>query len=86
MSATWPPPGIDAGRCRSCHAPILWAESVGSHKRMPLDAAPSPEGTVYLSAEPDGKTYARVMNKGRFPEMRTSHFATCPDAAKWRKP
>jgi len=71
--------------CRSCNAEIRWSVTEGKGRRMPLDFEPVPNGNielrerehmdpiaVYVTAQPD------VM---RF----RSHFASCPQRAKWRK-
>lgn len=69
--------------CRSCNADIEWAEWVSSRKPIPLDAKPSPKGNLAVVA---GKVHyygAEDARLGR--ERRTSHFANCPDAQKWRR-
>jgi len=62
------------GRCSSCGAPILWAETEHG-KTMPLD--PEPERRLILG-EKTGIAYLRPTFK--------SHFASCPNADKHRKP
>jgi len=68
--------------CRSCSAPIIWAESHTTGKPIPLDAAPRADGNLSLV-----KGVARAydledasLHRERF----ASHFATCPDADTWR--
>jgi len=71
--------------CRSCNAPIIWAYT--ATKRMPVDAEPSTKGTVELRWEA-GTVRATVLGAAKAfgrRDLRTSHFATCPDAAGWRK-
>lgn len=71
-----------ADRCSSCKAPIFWALTAKG-KRMPLDAQPDPQGIVWL--------HGGVAHVGDQPpamgatDRYTSHFATCPNAGKWRK-
>ncbi len=67
--------------CRSCGAPIIWAKTEKG-KAMPLDAEPAQTGTLWL--------FAGVVQTGDQPPAvngptYTSHFATCPQAGKWRK-
>ena len=75
-------------KCRSCGSGIIWAITQ-TGKRIPVDADPTPDGSVRLVDE-DGTVYARVRNKNHAKDptgttLRTSHFATCPHAADWRK-
>jgi hypothetical protein len=61
------------GECRSCHQPVEWAEMTLTGRAMPFNAP-------IVLVEPVEVGTGRVdMSK------TTSHFATCPDAAKWRK-
>lgn len=64
-----------AGSCRSCGAPILWIVMV-SGKRMPLDA--KPEKRIVMDGD-------EPVQRGAVEDCYTSHFATCPDAAKHRR-
>jgi hypothetical protein len=61
--------------------------SAKTAKRIPLDAAPRAEGTlVVLDADENGVWVVGPARKDDPPEFRyVSHFATCPDAAKWRR-
>lgn len=72
-----------SAQCSSCGAAIVWAVTVAG-ARMPVDAAPSPKGNLVL----EGET-VRVVPPPDLLDQRprhTSHFATCPDAAQFRKP
>lgn len=77
-------------QCRSCHAPIIWAQTE-NHRSMPVDAAPDHvRGNVELLSPPAGMTQplARVHKQPPMvPEgpLHTSHFATCPYAKDHRK-
>jgi hypothetical protein len=74
--------------CTSCGAPIIWAVTV-SGAAMPVDVQPSARGNLLLeeSEDPRQPPFATVV-RGRQPAgpkpLRLSHFATCPDAKKWR--
>lgn len=80
--------------CRSCHRRVLWVETEATEKkpgrRMPLDAddngraLKSDEGNIVLvGTTGEGTPIARYVGKG--PGKFVSHFATCPDAGKWRR-
>lgn len=64
--------------CRSCHAPVVWAKTE-SGRSIPVDPGPSTKGNILIK---DG--IARVVPVGT-PKAQTSHFATCPDAERWRR-
>lgn len=64
------------GTCRSCGAAIVWFE-LASGKRHPFDGEP-----VYVSTELDeSNRLVGVVDTS----VTSSHFATCPDAATWRR-
>lgn len=75
-------------RCRSCQAEIVWAETERG-KRMPVDAAPNPRNGSIVLRERAGEAplaIAGVPDEAFPGEPRyTSHFATCPEAARWRR-
>ena len=74
-------------RCRSCGKTIVFAESSATGKLAPFEL--DPEGHYVLE---NGK--ARFVGKGSVQlelgaapvPHYTSHFASCKDAASWRKP
>lgn len=74
--------------CRSCGQVIDWVKLV-SGKSIPVNE----EYVNYEDAETgdilvtDGGNVIRVSDKSNYPNIkgRISHFATCPDADKWRK-
>lgn len=76
--------------CASCQAPITWAVSDATGKRIPLDRAAVPDGNVVITGTKDGSPVAHVLGKGEdaaaFGDRYRSHFATCPDAKGWRAP
>lgn len=73
--------------CRSCHAPVIWAVTEAA-RSMPVDAEPSAAGTLVLEQRVEGRPpLARTIKaelRGGRTDLHTSHFATCPEAAKWR--
>lgn len=69
-----------SAKCKSCGAPIIWRVTEGG-KSIPVDAEPSADGNLIFfgtSAHPVPKLWTGDRYK--------SHFATCPNAAKHRKP
>jgi hypothetical protein len=65
------------GTCRSCGRAIMWAELI-SGKRHPFDGEIVPvrmQGSIL-----EGTRIIEDVDTAVSP----SHFATCPDAAKWR--
>ncbi len=88
MGARW-----QGARCRSCGAPIIWARTEAG-KPMPVDADPIDGGNVLLvatgTATPIARSHPAVDPRidGLAVEAaprHTSHFATCPQAGKWRR-
>lgn len=72
--------------CRSCGAAIRWTQT-NSGKRMPVDAAPHPDGNVYVdfdSAPPAAAVYAPAHVPPHTVPLYRSHFATCPHATMHR--
>ena len=67
--------------CRTCGAPIIWAEHADTGKRMPLDEAEVTTGVRFVIGIPLGLAYAAT---GTTPGHE-SHFATCPDAKQHRR-
>ena len=67
-------------RCRSCGARIEWARTV-KNKRIPLDPGEREGGNILVT---DGVA-AIVPELQRTRPLRTSHFATCPNADVHRR-
>lgn len=65
------------GICRSCGAPIEWAETTRG-KRMPFD---SEIVAVRTQGSPIGGRVVEFVDTSVTP----SHFQTCPDAKDWRR-
>lgn len=78
--------------CRSCRAPVLWADTTGG-ERMPIDAKPTAAGNVliHISEEQPPRLIAGVLTRGQVNGARSdgktlyrSHFASCPHAHEHR--
>lgn len=69
------------GTCRSWGARIEWAETVKGKKRMPFDPPIVAVRTQGSILEGDGRAIEIVDTT-----VTASHFETCPDAKRWRKP
>lgn len=78
-------------RCRSCHAPILWARTE-RERRIPLDPAPytgPAAGGLFVlrdQASAEGPLAVAVTAAAYDDEPRyVSHFSTCPHADEHRR-
>lgn len=81
-------PDLGARRCKSCRRAILWTVTE-SGARMPVDFAPTVDGTVAIAHEVvDGRRVwrSRIAQLGESVVRRKAHWATCPSAAQHRKP
>lgn len=91
VAATAPgrPQGSDACRSPNCRAAIRWTLSV-SGERVPVDYSPDPAGDLVRVRVGPNDWRVRVLEQGETPPADavrwTSHFATCPDASRFRKP
>lgn len=84
------------GACRSCHAPILWADTAND-ERLPLDEKPTARGNVVIQIQPPApgkplRLTAGVLGRVQADGARAngvhlylSHFATCPDSSRHRR-
>lgn len=61
------------GKCRSCHAPLVWFETVAG-KRMPINAGRTPVSTT----ERGGRTVLEFT-------AADTHWSTCPQARTWKR-
>lgn len=75
-------------QCPWCGAPVFWATSIQTGSRFPVDAEPSPEGTILLH-ERAGVVRANVFSANlklrqiefdpsTAKRFRTNHLVTCP--------
>ena len=69
--------------CKSCGKRIDWYVVAASGKRMPIDPEPAPNGNVRVDVVANA---VEVVPAGSHVPLYLSHFATCPSAAKHRKP
>lgn len=77
--------GIGKARCKSCKAEIVWAYTTGGSKApFVLDD----QGFYILengTARHVGPRPAQLeLGAAPGPQRYTNHFATCPQASKWR--
>lgn len=74
-------------KCRSCQRPIIWVKMEKSGKSNPLDAQPGPGGNVAINVDGTARVLAKDEIAVTDPMSRyVSHFVTCRDAKKFRKP
>lgn len=70
-------------RCRSCQALIEWALTAEG-RRMPVDLEPDVDGLLVVhEGRVEFAEHAPIDWPAGLPR-RTSHFATCPNAAEHR--
>lgn len=78
-------PPID--HCRSCGAEIRWVTTPAG-KAMPLDAKSEKRWVVRFEMQgrerPDLLVEVTPTWKGEMVDTYESHYATCPQAARWR--
>ncbi|MGB3708943.1 hypothetical protein [Gordonia sp. (in: high G+C Gram-positive bacteria)] len=85
MSTTY-----DAGECRSCGQPVIWA-TTDKGKAMPINPGPDAQGNVALHRDKAGITAVVVPNikakamRSAGQKLYLSHFGSCPHADRWRK-
>jgi hypothetical protein len=68
---------VQGSRCRSCGAEILWTVTENG-KAMPLDAKLWVMYMVPTGELDTAKPHCRAV------QVRTPHWANCPQAASWR--
>lgn len=78
----------DTVPCQSCGAPMIWTVTEKG-KRMPVDASPAPAARGFRiegDLTPGGSLLARFTAAPQPGEaLYQSHFATCPDAGRFRR-
>jgi hypothetical protein len=72
-------------KCRSCGAPIVWAETVKG-RRIPIDAQPAHDGNIRLEDRGQFVPPLAHVLTGQIENTQRwrSHFASCPNAAQHR--
>lgn len=76
--------------CKSCGAPIYFAQFRADGKPHPINADPLPDrGSIAIEdgaavTLPKKERVGGVAPDGK--RLLASHFSTCADAAKWRRP
>jgi hypothetical protein len=72
-----------------CGADIIWVKTPDGTKMMPLDAEPTSAGQWSIISRPDDsggrKLMASRVGKDYGGDKYVSHFATCPNATKFRR-
>lgn len=76
--------------CGSCDAAIMWVLTERG-KRMPVDVPGGNRLLLFLPGDPHTAVNWETVPRGVAPlavslPSYTSHFATCPDAERHRKP
>jgi hypothetical protein len=89
---------VPMAKCKSCDADIIWAlikKKDGNPGRMPFDPEPTENGTHRMTIREEegrvivcafwvaGKARPKELSEGT--NLRTSHFATCPNADQHRR-
>jgi len=80
-------PAFKTSPCASCRRPVIWTVT-DKGKRMPVDAQPTPDGSIVLTVD-KAEVRSRIVEvKFRFgrTDLHTSHFARCPAADTHRRP
>lgn len=83
--------GYNTAKCRACGAEIMFIKTIAG-KTMPVDAkslyfVPDASGTPYVLIDGTvGRGLAASQDEPGAKIGYISHFATCPEADKFRKP
>lgn len=74
------------GTCRSCGAAIVWTVT-DAGKRMPVDVIPRewPTGRIVLRVLGSVVQSSVARERPEEGNCYVSHYATCPQAANWRR-
>jgi hypothetical protein len=74
--------------CRSCNAVIFFAMNKKTGKKIPIDVEPNSKGNVLV----EGNGMCSILNKTEQALavdsgliLHISHFATCPNAGRFRR-
>lgn len=84
-SASYRPLQPRQAKCRSCGAPVFWVSIPKTGKRMPLNAAPSDNGTLVLIDADNAVVLSQDELAATTDRRYVSHFATCPHSVAWRR-
>ena len=73
-------------KCKSCHAPIVWATTKRRKVPIPIDVEPRDDGNLVLVGE-GPPFFARPPDLllDRDEPKYVSHFASCPSASYHRR-
>jgi hypothetical protein len=76
-------------RCRTCHAPVEWAQTLKARKWIPLDPGLAEDGNLEIAHRAsNGTPIVRLVPLAERDglELRRTHYATCPNADAHRRP
>lgn len=83
---------LPAQPCDYCDTPIVWTTSTATRTPLPIDAAPSDTGNIFVERRPDGSLAAGVASVGAARSARVigrptyeHHANSCPFASAWNK-
>jgi hypothetical protein len=68
--------------CQSCGTAVVWRKSAQTGRVAPIEADPNPAGNCYVN---DDGTYTVGPCDAPGSPRYLNHFATCPQAARWRR-
>lgn len=69
--------------CGTCKAPIYDLVHARTGKLAPIDAEPDPAGNIMIDL--DAGSYVIVGKTTTGAARHVNHWATCPDADRWRQ-
>lgn len=73
--------------CKACKGSVIWGET-SAGKLMPVNAEPVADGNLRLMYGPGGGKVLIITGappEGSAEPRFMSHFATCPEAARYRR-
>lgn len=86
---------MEISRCRSCRAEIIWVVLAPKGRPHPVDAEPRSDGSIRIVDGPPAGLWPHralrayvlpIEERGPLDEpLYVSHFATCPESARWRR-
>lgn len=71
---------INAGRCRSCEAPITWGAATNG-KKHPLNGSPKDLAPIRSETEVESGRVVLYIDT----TINGTHFETCPQGRDWRR-